>query len=63
MSKRTVFVLYKHTIILITEEFTQRISQVPDIMRGVGVIGPLADVVENLLPFIKTAYLVNTGLY
>ena len=38
-------------------------AEVPEIIRGVGVIGPLADVVTSILPFVKTGYMAYKGLY
>ncbi|XP_054153498.1 uncharacterized protein LOC128952176 [Oppia nitens] len=42
-------------------DFDKRVEQVPGIIRGVGLIGPVADVVEAMIPVIKTAYAINRG--
>ncbi len=31
-------------------------TEVPEILRGVGLVGPLADVIQAALPFIKLAH-------
>ena len=36
-------------------------AEVPAILRGVGFVGPLADVIQSLLPFIKMIYLAQNG--
>ncbi|XP_054153320.1 uncharacterized protein LOC128952022 [Oppia nitens] len=42
-------------------DFNTRVTEIPEILKGVGFVAPLADVIRIMLPIIKIVHAVNIG--